>query len=206
VKPLNDIQKLKEALKSAQNAGCFAAGVDTDSVAGLKAGDNVNYRDTCQPLSVDILKEIRKSVEIPFIIKGILSKEDALASLEIGADAIVVSTHSGSALDYSPSSLEVLPDIVKVVDKKMTVLFDSGIRRGSDIVKALALGADAVLIGRTALWGLVLGEAKGLEWIIDLFTDEIRRILVLIGAENINDLDRNALVSLNHIGDRILKT
>lgn len=206
VKPLIDIEKLKEALTSAQKAGCFAAGVDTDSVAGLKAGDNVNYRDTCQPLSVDVLKEIRKSIEIPFIIKGVLSREDALASMEIGADAIVVSTHSGSALDYSPSSLEVLPDIVKVVDKKMTVLFDSGIRRGSDIVKALALGADAVLIGRTALWGLVLGEAKGLEWIIDLFTDEIRRILVLIGAENINDLDRNALVSLNHIGDRILKT
>jgi 4-hydroxymandelate oxidase len=205
VKPINDIEKLKSALKSAQEAGCFATGIDTDSVAGLKAGDNINFKDTCA-LSVDVLKEIRKSVEIPFIIKGVLSKEDALASIELGADAIVVSNHTGSALDYSPSSLEVLPDIVKVVDKKMTILFDTGIRRGSDIVKALALGADAVLIGRMALWGLVLGKAKGLEWILELFADEMRRIMVLLGAENINDLDRNALIPLNHIGDRILKT
>ncbi len=205
VKPIKDIEKIKEALKSAQEAGCFAAGIDTDSVAGLKAGDNVNYKDTCDPISMDVLKEIRESIEIPFIIKGVLSEEDARASMELGADAIVVSTHGGSALDYSPSSLEVLPDIVRVVDHKMKVLFDSGIRRGSDIVKALALGADAVLIGRMALWGLVLGQAKGLEWILELLADEMRRILVLLGAEKIGDLDRKALVPLNHIGDRILK-
>ena len=206
VKPIKDIEKIKEALRSAQEAGCFAVGIDTDSVGGLKAGDNVNYKDTCNPLSVESLKEIREFIDIPFIIKGVLSEEDARASLEIGADAIVVSTHGGSALDYSPSSLEVLPDIVKVVDHKMKVLFDSGIRRGSDIVKALALGADAVLIGRMALWGLVLGEARGLEWILDLLADEMRRIMVLLGAKNLGDLDRNALVPLNHIGDRILKT
>jgi len=205
VKPLKDIEKIKEALKSAQEAGCFAAGIDTDSAAGLKAGDNINFKDTCA-LSVDVLKKIRKSIDIPFIIKGVLSEEDALASLELGADAIVVSNHTGSALDYSPSSLEVLPDIVKVVDKKMTVLFDTGIRRGSDIVKALALGADAVLIGRMALWGLVLGKAKGLEWILELLADEMRRIMVLLGVEKIGDLDRKALVPLNYIGDRILKT
>jgi isopentenyl diphosphate isomerase/L-lactate dehydrogenase-like FMN-dependent dehydrogenase len=205
VKPIKDIEKIKEALKIAQEAGCFAAGIDTDSVAGLKAGDNVNYKDTCDPISMDVLKEIRESIEIPFIIKGVLSEEDARASMELGADAIVVSTHGGSALDYSPSSLEVLPDIVRVVDHKMKVLFDSGIRRGSDIVKALALGADAVLIGRMALWGLVLGKAKGLEWILELLADEMRRIMVLLGAEKIGDLDRKALVPLNHIGDRILK-
>jgi isopentenyl diphosphate isomerase/L-lactate dehydrogenase-like FMN-dependent dehydrogenase len=206
VKPIKDIEKIKEALKSAQEAGCFAAGIDTDSVAGLKAGDNVNYKDTCDPISMDVLKEIRESIEIPFIIKGVLSEEDARASMELGADAIVVSTHGGSALDYSPSSLEVLPDIVRVVDHKMKVLFDSGIRRGSDIVKALALGADAVLIGRMALWGLVLGKAKGLEWILELLADEMRRIMVLLGVEKIGDLDRKALVPLNYIGDRILKT
>ena len=206
VKPIKDIEKIKEALRSAQEAGCFAVGIDTDSVGGLKAGDNVNYKDTCNPLSVEALKEIRDSIDVPFMIKGVLSEEDARACLDIGGDAIVVSTHGGSAMDYSPSSLEALPNIVKVVDHKMKVLFDSGIRRGSDIVKALALGADAVLIGRMALWGLVLGEARGLEWILDLLADEMRRIMVLLGAENLGDLDRNALVQLNHIGDRILKT
>jgi isopentenyl diphosphate isomerase/L-lactate dehydrogenase-like FMN-dependent dehydrogenase len=206
VKPIKDIEKLKKALRNAQDAGCFAVGIDTDSVAGLKAGDNINYKDTCDPISVDVLKGIRESIEIPFIIKGVLSEEDARASLELGADAIVVSTHGGSALDYSPSSLEVLPDIVKVVDNKMKVLFDTGIRRGSDIVKALALGADAVLIGRMALWGLILGKAKGLEWIFELLADEMRRIMVLLGVGKIGDLGQNALVPLNHFGDHILKT
>ncbi len=88
----------------------------------------------------------------------------------------------------------------------MKVLFDSGIRRGSDIVKALALGADAVLIGRMALWGLVLGKAQGLEWILELLADEMRRMMVLLGAGNLGELNRNALAPLNHIGDRILKT
>jgi len=206
VKPIKDIEKIKESLKSAQEAGCFAVGIDTDSVGGLKAGDNANYKDMCEPISVEALKGIRESIDIPFIIKGVLSEEDARASLEIGADAIVVSTHGGSAMDYSPSSLEVLPNIVKIVDHKMKVLFDSGIRRGSDIVKALALGADAVLIGRMALWGLVLGKAQGLEWILQLLADEMRRMMVLLGVGNLGDLDRNALVPLNHIGDRILKT
>ena len=205
VKPLKDIEKLKGALKGAQDAGCVASGIDIDSMAGLKAGDNVIYQDICATLSPDVLKEIRNSIEIPFIMKGVTSVEDALTAVEIGADAIVVSTHSGSSMDYSPSSLEVLPDIVKAVSGDMTVLFDSGIRRGSDVVKALALGADAVLIGRMAVWGLVLGKAEGLEWILDLMGDEIRRIMVLLGAGNLRELNRNALVPLNHIGDRILK-
>jgi 4-hydroxymandelate oxidase len=197
VKPLKDIEKLKDALKSAQDAGCFAVGIDTDSMAGLKAGDNVIYQDVCTTLSPDVLQDLCKSIEIPFIVKGVMSTEDALTAAEIGADAIVVSTHSGSSLDYSPSSLEVLPDIVKTVHGEMTVLFDSGIRRGSDVVKALALGADAVLIGRMAVWGL--------EWILDLMKDEMRRIMVLLGAGNLSELNRNTLVPLNHIGDRILR-
>ena len=205
VKPLKDIEKLKGALKSAQDAGCVATGIDTDSMAGLKAGDNVIYQDVCATLSPDVLQDLRKSVEIPFIIKGVMSVEDALTAAEIGADAIVVSTHSGSSMDYSLSSLEVLPDIVKAVSGEMTILFDSGIRRGSDIVKALALGADAVMIGRMAVWGLVLGKAEGLEWILELMADEMHRIMVLLGAGNLRELNKNALVPLNHIGDRILK-
>ena len=129
VKPLRDVEKLSKALTSAQEEGCFAVGVDTDSVAGLKRGDLELHEGMCGTLSLEVLKDLRDSVDLPFIVKGVLSTEDALAAVEIGADAIVVSTHSGSALDYCPSSLEVLPAIVRTVDKRAKVLFDSGIRR-----------------------------------------------------------------------------
>jgi 4-hydroxymandelate oxidase len=205
VKPLKDIEKLIDTLQRTQDSGCFAAGIDMDSIAGLKpTGDTCHYEELCRPLSVAELREIRRSVDIPFIIKGILGVEDANSALEIGADAIVVSTHAGVSLDYCPSPLEVLPSIVKAVGSSMKILVDSGIRRGSDIVKALALGADAVLIGRMAVWGLVMGKGEGLQWILHLMVDEMRRILVLTGAGHLSELNAQSLVSLDHIGDRIL--
>ncbi len=204
VKPLKDIDKLKESLRNAQEAGCFAAGIDTDSVAGLKSGDTGMFEDICGGLSLDVLKDVRKSVDIPFIIKGVLSVDDVHSALEVGADAIVVSTHCGVSLDYCPSSLEVLPEIVKAVNKRMKVLFDSGIRRGSDIIKALALGADAVLIGRMAIWGLALGKAEGLSWILQLMADEMRRTMALLGAGKLGDLNKGMLLPLNRMGELIL--
>jgi isopentenyl diphosphate isomerase/L-lactate dehydrogenase-like FMN-dependent dehydrogenase len=116
----------------------------------------------------------------------------------------VVSTHAGYALDYCLSSLEALPGIVKVADNKMKVILDSGIRRGSDIIKALALGADAVLIGRMALWGLTVGKGEGLSWILKLMADEMKRIMLLTGAEKLSDLNREILLPLDSLGDRIL--
>ena len=205
IKPLKDFDKLIETLKSSQADGCFATGIDTDSIAGLKpGGDSGHFGDVCRALSVQELKEARQSVDIPFIIKGIVSEEDAQSALEIGADAIVVSTHAGYALDYCLSSLEALPGIVKAVGNKMKVFLDSGIRRGSDIIKALALGADAVLIGRLALWGLVIGKKEGLSWILKLMADEMKRIMVLTGAEKLSDLNSGILLSLDNLGDRIL--
>lgn len=205
IKPLRDLDKLLEALKGSQADGCFATGVDTDSIAGLKpSGDSGHYGEISRPLSMEELKEARQSVDIPFIIKGIVSEEDAKSVLEIGADAIVVSTHAGFALDYCPSSLESLPGIVKAVGKETKVILDSGIRRGSDIIKALALGADAVLIGRMALWGLAIGKGEGLSWILKLMADEMKRIMILTGAEKLSDLNRDILVPLDRLGDRIL--
>ena len=205
IKPLKDLDKLVEAFKNSQAAGCFATGLDTDSVAGLKpGGDSGHFGDICRPLSVKELKEARQSVDIPFIIKGIVSEEDAHAALEIGADAVVVSTHAGYAMDYCLSSLEALPAIVKAVDNKMKVWLDSGIRRGSDIVKALALGADAVLIGRMALCGLAIGKGEGVSWILKLMADEIKRVMILTGAQKLSDLNKEILLPLNSFGDRIL--
>lgn len=205
IKPLKDIHKIIEAVQDSEASGCFATGIDTDSAAGLKAaGDTCHFDEMMRPLSLDELKEIRKSVKIPFMIKGVMGVEDARSAMEIGAAAIVVSNHAGFALDYCQSPLEVLPGIVKVVDHKMKIFVDSGIRRGSDIAKALALGADAVLIGRLAVWGLVMGGGEGLSWILGLLADEMKRIMVLTGASKLSDLSMKSLVSLDAIGDKIL--
>lgn len=206
IKPLRDMGKLVESLKGSQADGCFATGIDTDSIAGLKpGGDSGHFDDICSPLSIEQLKEARQSVDIPFMIKGIITEEDAQAAMEIGADAIVVSNHAGFSQDYCKSSLEALPVIKGVVGDKMKLILDSGIRRGSDIVKALALGADAVLIGRMALWGLLLGESEGLSWLLKLMSDEIKRNMILLGAQTAGDLNKDMLIPLDALGDRILR-
>src|SRR6202008_4836684 len=96
----------------------------------------------------------RPFVKVPLLAKGILTAEDARLCLERGLDAVYVSNHGGRSLEYGPSTLEVLPEIVDAVQGKVPVLFDSGIRRGADVLKALALGANAVCLGRVPRWGL----------------------------------------------------
>ena len=100
------------------------------------------------------LDDIRKFIKVPIIVKGIVTAEDAKLCVERGFDGIVVSNHGGRSMDYGPSTLEVLPEIVAAVNGKIPVMIDSGFRRGSDILKALALGADAVWLGRAARWAL----------------------------------------------------
>jgi len=205
LKPLKDFNLLVNELQRNSNEGCLATGIDIDSVAGLKTvADAGHFGEMTRPLSLSELKKARDSVKIPFIIKGVMSEQDVHSALEIGADAIVVSTHAGYALDYSPSPLEVLPRILKVVDGKMKVLVDSGITRGSDIIKALCLGADGVLIGRLTIIGLLLGGQEGVEWIINWLEEEMKRVMMLIGRQSITDLSPDCLVPLNQLGNQIL--
>ena len=93
-------------------------------------------------------------LKVPLLVKGILTAEDAVMCVEHGVDGIIVSNHGGRSMDYGPSTLEVLPEIVAAVNRRVPVLTDSGYRRGADILKALALGADAVLLGRATRWAL----------------------------------------------------
>ena len=205
VKPLRNRDRLVEELKGAEEAGCFAAGIDTDSAAGIKpSGDSDHYGEISRSFSRGELREIRESIRIPFILKGVMSVDDAVAAMEVGADAIVVSSHAGFAIDYGQSPLEVLPGIRKAVGDRLKILVDSGIRRGGDVVKALALGGDGVLIGRLAIWGLLLGKGEGLAWILHLLAEEMKRVMVLTGAKRLSDLDRRCLVALSSLGDRIL--
>lgn len=124
----------------------------------------------------------------PFIIKGIVNAEDARRAVEIGASAIVVSNHGGRQLDYMPSTIEVLPEIVQAVAGRAEILLDSGVRRGTDVIKALALGATAVMIGRPYLYALAAGGEVGVDRMFDLLRAEITRDMALLGCTKISDL------------------
>lgn len=126
-------------------------------------------------------------------VKGILRADDAVRAASHGADAVMVSNHGGRQLDGVPSAAAALPAIVEAVNGKIAVLMDGGIRRGSDIVKALALGADACLIGRAGLYGLASGGQAGVERAIAILQKEIDITLALLGVPDIADLDRSSL-------------
>ena len=124
------------------------------------------------------------------LAKGILTAEDALRCVEQGLDGIVVSNHGGRALDYSPSSLEVLPEIVDAVGGRIPVLIDSGFRRGSDILKALALGASAVCLGRVPRWGLGSYGPPGVQRILEIMQAELVLAMAHTGRPTLSSIDR----------------
>jgi 4-hydroxymandelate oxidase len=134
--------------------------------------------------------EVRGMIKVPMIAKGILTAEDARLCLEHGFDAIYVSNHGGRALDYDPSTLEVLPEIVDAVQGRVPVLFDGGIRTGSDILKALALGAKAVSVGRAVRWGLGAYGALGVERVLEILQAELIMAMAQTGRPNLASIDR----------------
>ena len=128
---------------------------------------------------------IREHWDGPLVIKGILDPEDAREAVKAGADGIVVSNHGGRQLDGAPGTIEALPAIVEAVGGRIPVLLDGGIRRGADVVKALALGARACLIGRPQLWGLAVAGEAGVAQVLEIYRREIDRVMGLCGIANI---------------------
>jgi 4-hydroxymandelate oxidase len=119
---------------------------------------------------------------LPVVVKGLLTAEDAALACEHGAAAVVVSNHGGRQLDGVPASLDVLEEVVAAVDGRAEVLLDGGVRRGTDVLKALALGARAVLIGRPVLWGLAVAGEEGVTDVLRMFQEEIESALGLLGC------------------------
>lgn len=132
---------------------------------------------------------------LPLVVKGILRGDDAVRAVEYGAKAIVVSNHGGRQLDGAIASLDALPEIVAAVDGRIEVLMDGGIRRGTDILRALALGAKAVLIGRPVLWGLAAAGKSGVSHVISLLQQELDLAMALSGCATLQDID-SSLVQL----------
>lgn len=136
---------------------------------------------------------IRELWSGPIAIKGVLSADDARRALDHGADGVIVSNHGGNALDSTPATLHVLPEVLAAVGDQIEVLVDGGVRRGADVVKALALGARAVLIGRAYVWGLAAAGERGVADILEMFRSGIDRTLALLGCASIDDLDASYL-------------
>jgi isopentenyl diphosphate isomerase/L-lactate dehydrogenase-like FMN-dependent dehydrogenase len=128
------------------------------------------------------LEWLRSATSLPFLVKGVLTAEDALLAVESGADGVVVSNHGGRQLDGVAAALDALPEVVEALGDRGVVLMDSGVRRGTDVVKALALGAQAVLAGRAPLWGLAVDGAAGVERVLGLLREEIALALALCGC------------------------
>ena len=133
----------------------------------------------------------------PFLIKGIIHVEDAMKAADLGVHGIIVSNHGGRQLDHAPATLDVLPDIVDAVGNRCEIIIDSGFRRGTDIIKALALGAKACMIGRPYLYGLAAGGEAGVEKSLRLLNEELQRNMRLLGCTSISQLNPSCLRSLN---------
>ncbi|MCZ2260349.1 alpha-hydroxy-acid oxidizing protein [Sporosarcina sp. G11-34] len=155
--------------------------------------DNIQH----PALNWEKVAELKKRTSLPILLKGILHPEDAKLAVANGIDGIIVSNHGGRQLDGVIASIDALPAIVEAVEGKMPILFDSGIRRGSDIVKAIALGADAVLIGRPFMYGLAVGGQKGVEKVLENMLQEMKVSISLAGVTKLKDL-RNLIIKNPH--------
>jgi 4-hydroxymandelate oxidase len=136
------------------------------------------------------LEWLRTHTSLPLLVKGILTAEDAALACEAGVEGVIVSNHGGRQLDGVAASLDALPEVAEEVGDRAEVLLDSGVRRGTDVVKALALGAKAVLAGRAPLWGLAVGGAEGVEQILGLLRREFELALALCGCASPDEVTR----------------
>lgn len=148
-------------------------------------------------LNWDDFKWMRDQWEGPLYIKGVLDAEDAEIAVNLGATGVVVSNHGGRQLDGAVAALDALPAIVDRVGSRAEVLLDGGIRRGSDVVKALCLGATAVCIGRPYVYGMAARGPAGAEHVINILRQEISRTLTLMGVRSVKELDRSWLLPAN---------
>lgn len=176
--------------QSAAAAKAIGFGIDVDA-AGL-----INMRLLgmfVEPKSADKLRELVQAIDLPFIVKGIMTPDEAQFAVDAGAAAIIVSNHGGRVLDHTPGAADVLPDIAKRVRGNIIIMADGGIRSGADVLKMLALGADHVLVGRPLLQAAVGGGAEGVRLAIEQYTAELRVAMILTGTESLKDVSPKIL-------------
>jgi len=187
--PYSDAE-IKEKIALANAAGVFALGVVIDS-AGLP---HLRQKDiTAGTKTVEQLRMLKGCSKAPFIVKGVMSAKTALKAVEAGADAIIVSNHGGRVLPFSPSTAEVLPEIAEAVKGKTKIIVDGGIRTGFDVFKALALGADLVMICRPILTAWYGAGQEGIEIYVNKLKAELDDAMYMCGARKLTDITRDMI-------------
>lgn len=176
--------------KLAEKAGCTAVGVDLDGCGSYAMN---KHKQPVFRKTLPELKELVKSTSLPVIFKGIMCREDAEMIIESGAAAVCVSNHGGRVLDHTPGVAEVLPEIVKAVGHSVIIIADGGIRNGYDVLKMLALGADAVLIGRDIVRAAVGGEIEGVRLQMETIAEDLSKAMKMTGCENLKDISSEIL-------------
>ena len=184
IKPWN-LETVKEKLELVKKAGAFAVAMDVDA-AGLPFLKNMD--PPAGSKTVDELREIARMAEVPFIVKGVMTAKAARKAEEAGAAAVIVSNHGGRVLDQCPGTAEVLQEIAEAVGGRMKVLVDGGIRSGVDIFKALALGADAVLIARPFVTAVYGGGAEGVQCYVEKLGAELADTMAMCGASTLDEI------------------
>lgn len=193
--------EVEEYAKTAEDLGFAAVGITMDTVRPVKIGDEVplstkdgkprkGHKST--PKDIEWMKQ---QVKLPVVVKGIMGADDARIAVNSGADALVVSNHGGRILDFNRSALEALPEVVDAVGARVPVLLDSGVRSGGDIVKALALGAKAILTGRPVAWGVGAFGTRGVERVFNIFAEEMQRVMTMTGAGSIKEISGSILIA-----------
>ncbi len=156
-------------------------GLDLSGVMGLSAPG----------LTWDFVRRLKNNTDMRVVVKGIVTREDAARCVQYGADGIIVSNHGGRAEESGRATIESLPEVVEAVGGRIPVLVDGGIRRGNDVLKALALGADAICIGRPYLWGLAAFGQQGVERVLDLLRAELQMAMRMAGAASVREIHRS---------------
>lgn len=184
IKPWN-LEMIKKKIELTKEANAFAVAMDIDA-AGLPFLKN--FTPPAGSKSVEQLREIVEFLDVPFIVKGIMTPKAALKAKEAGASAIVVSNHGGRVLDQCPATAEVLEDIVKAVDGSMKIFVDGGIRTGVDVFKALALGADAVIIARPFVSSVYAGAGEAVKELAEKLKHELEDTMAMCGACSLEEI------------------
>jgi len=193
-------EEVSEYAKMSEEIGFAAVGITMDTVRPVKIGDEVplSTKDgkprkghSASPKDIEWMK---KQVSLPVVIKGIMGAEDARTAVNAGADALVVSNHGGRILDFNRAALEALPEVLDAVGGKVPVILDSGVRSGGDIVKAIALGAKAVLVGRPVAWGVAAFGVRGVERVYGILNEEMKRAMCMTGVPRISEISKSILI------------
>ena len=189
IKPWN-LETIREKLALVKQAGAFAIAMDVDA-AGLPFLKNM--QPPAGSKTVDELRRIAEMAEVPFVVKGVMTRKAALKAAEAGAAAIIVSNHGGRVLDQCPATAEVLPEIAEAVGDRMKILVDGGIRSGVDIFKALALGADGVLIARPFVTAVYGGGAEGVQCYVEKLGAELADTMAMCGASALDEISTDMI-------------